>query len=204
MATRNDILAAVRRHQPDEKPLPGLNHAWIQYPDRRAQFASVLQFVGGTCHSACSAAEINAKLADIPAYRSAKKIISLVPGVGQANVDLGVIDDPHQLEDVDFAILPGEFAVAENGAIWVTDRGIRQRVVYFLVQHLVLLVPADRIVHNMHEAYRRIPTPEIEFGVFISGPSKTADIEQSLVIGAHGPRSLNVFLVPGGQPGNGS
>jgi L-lactate dehydrogenase complex protein LldG len=40
---------------------------------------------------------------------------------------------------------------------------------------------------------------EEAFGVFVAGPSKTADIEQILVIGAHGPRSLTVLLVPSPQ-----
>jgi L-lactate dehydrogenase complex protein LldG len=59
----------------------------------------------------------------------------------------------------------------------------------------VLIVPADQIVHNMHQAYDRLQFNEPSYRLFISGPSKTADIEQSLVIGAQGPRSLVVFLV---------
>ncbi|MCI0492871.1 MAG: lactate utilization protein, partial [Planctomycetes bacterium] len=117
---------------------------------------------------------------------------------------LTAMDSPHALTDVDIAILLGEFAVAENGAVWVTDRRVPLRVIYFLCQHLVLVVPASEIVDHMHAAYERLATAgtgsrstfaEPVFGVFISGPSKTADIEQALVIGAHGPRSLTVFLV---------
>ncbi|MCU0983250.1 MAG: LUD domain-containing protein, partial [Pirellulaceae bacterium] len=69
------------------------------------------------------------------------------------------------------------------------------RVLFFIVQHLVLIVPADRVLHNLHEAYGQLRFDRPEFGLFISGPSKTADIEQSLVIGAHGARSLTVFLL---------
>ena len=105
------------------------------------------------------------------------------------------MDDPHQLEAVEFAILPGQFAVAENAAVWVTSRAVRHQAIYYLTQHLALVVPRDQLLHNMHEAYARLSFDQAEFGCFISGPSKTADIEQSLVIGAHGPRSLAVFLV---------
>ena len=104
------------------------------------------------------------------------------------------IDDPHDLADVDFAVLPGQMAVAENAAVWTTEEGVRHRVVYFLTQHLALVVPRSRLVHNLHEAYERLSFGGNEFGVWISGPSKTADIEQSLVIGAHGARSLTVVL----------
>jgi len=94
--------------------------------------------------------------------------------------------------------------VAENAAVWVTDHDVPLRVLFFLCQHLVLVVPADAIVDHMHAAYDRIARTgqngaqvhsKPVFSAFISGPSKTADIEQSLVIGAHGPRSLTVCLL---------
>jgi L-lactate dehydrogenase complex protein LldG len=111
---------------------------------------------------------------------------------------------PHALADVDVAIMPGEFAVAENGAVWVTDASVPLRAIYFLCQHLVLVVSESDIVDNMHAAYELLHTAGRNgnsifeaplFGAFIAGPSKTADIEQSLVIGAHGARSLTVYLL---------
>ncbi len=139
-------------------------------------------------------AEIEPALRGLPNYAAAAKIVSRVPGVA-GNVELDQIADPHQLEDIDWAVLPGQFGVAENGAIWVTDAGLAHRAIYFIVQHLALVVPAAEIVHQMHAAYSRIQVGTSSLGVFISGPSKTADIEQSLVIGAHGPRSLTVICV---------
>ncbi|HEY3391993.1 MAG TPA: LUD domain-containing protein, partial [Lacipirellulaceae bacterium] len=140
----------------------------------------------------------------LPIIRDARKTVSLLPGIGEAHVELSTAGSPHALADVDVAILPGEFAVAENAAVWVTDRNVPLRVIYFLCQHLVIVVPAGAIVDHMHAAYERLASVPLEgksvftepvFGAFISGPSKTADIEQSLVIGAHGPRSLTVFLL---------
>jgi L-lactate dehydrogenase complex protein LldG len=53
----------------------------------------------------------------------------------------------------------------------------------------------SKIVSTRHHAYQEINTFEEGFGVFLAGPSKTADIEQSQVIGAHGARSLLVYLL---------
>jgi L-lactate dehydrogenase complex protein LldG len=136
----------------------------------------------------------------MPKVVTALKIVSLVPGAGTPNVDLNDVNDPHNLADVGFAVMPGRFGVAENGAVWVTDEGVKHRVIYFIAQHLALVISAADILDNMHQAYERLAFDKAGFGAFISGPSKTADIEQSLVIGAHGPRSLTVFCV-GAKPG---
>ncbi len=96
---------------------------------------------------------------------------------------------------MDLAIVKGEFAVAENGAVWIKNKDNRHRSLYFIAQNIVIVVNKDSIVNNMHEAYELISFEEGNYGVFVSGPSKTADIEQSLVIGAHGPKSGYVIFI---------
>jgi L-lactate dehydrogenase complex protein LldG len=193
--SRDEILAAVRAQQPPARELPSLAQNWITYPDRLAQFASVLEMIGGLCLHVADSAAANEKLQEITTYRNANQTVSLVNGIGKSNVDFAAIADPHQLEPIDFAVMRGEFGVAENAAIWVTDRNVHLRALYFIVQHLALVIPSATIVDNMHQAYERLQFDRTEFGAFIAGPSKTADIEQSLVIGAHGPRSMTVFCV---------
>ena len=198
MESKQAILDAIRRHAPRAAPLPDLAGDWIRYDDPLRQFSTVLESVGGRCVVARDHGEINRELATMPAYQEARQICSLVPGIASGNVELAALADPHELETVDFAVLPGQFAVAENGAVWVNDEAVPHRVIYFIAQHLALVVPASQIVDNLHQAYERIAFADRGFGLFISGPSKTADIEQSLVIGAHGPRSLTVFLTGDG------
>lgn len=193
--SKQEILNALHSVPVAETPLPDLDRPGIEFDQPQAQFAQVLEAVGGRAVTVRDVAELNARLEEIPAYREARKVCALVPGVVRANVDLTAVTDPHQLEDVDFFVAPGALAVAENAAVWVTDEAVRHRVLYFICQHLALVVPADRMVHNLHQAYAQLSFRQRQFGLFLSGPSKTADIEQALVIGAHGARSVTVFLM---------
>jgi L-lactate dehydrogenase complex protein LldG len=200
MSHKQAILDKLRKHAPADVPHPGVAGPWTSFEDRMAQFRSMVEAVGGKCVSADDRFAVNRLLLESEAYTKAKKIFSAVEGVGTPTFDLGKVDDPHDLHDVDFAIYRGEFGVAENGAVWVTDEGLPHRVIYFIPQHVAIVLggngePADCLVSQMYEAYQRISFDSPRFGLFISGPSKTADIEQSLVIGAHGPRSLTVYLV---------
>jgi L-lactate dehydrogenase complex protein LldG len=195
MGSREQILAQLRSQQLPEQELPDLTGPWIAYENLAEQFAKTLQGIGGTCHFVASLAEAREHLQSKPEFQIAKQITSLVPELIAGNVDEQACDDPHQLETLDFAIARGEFGVAENGAIWLWDSAIRNRVLLFITQHLVLVIPANQIVPTLHQAYERLNFGENKFGAFIAGPSKTADIEQSLVIGAHGPRSLTVYCV---------
>jgi L-lactate dehydrogenase complex protein LldG len=195
MSSREIMLAAVRKHLPQSEELPDLSGPWIQYPDPVAQFSSVLEMIGGKSIRVSAEAEIAAELVKLPQFASATKTLSLVPSAVSGTVSMNETQDPHDLADIDFAVLPGDIAVAENAAIWVNDATVKHRVIYFLCQHLALVVPIGNLVHNLHEAYDRLHVTASPYGGFISGPSKTADIEQSLVIGAHGPRSMTVFLV---------
>jgi len=100
--------------------------------------------------------------------------------------------DGLSLAEVEVLEIDGEFGVAENGAIWLTEESLPHRVAPFICQHL--LINVKKIVPHMHAAYEELGKVKSSFGLFLSGPSKTADIEQSLVIGAHGARSLTVVI----------
>ncbi|MBM3907639.1 MAG: LUD domain-containing protein [Gemmatimonadetes bacterium] len=90
-------------------------------------------------------------------------------------------------------IVRGRFAVAENAAVYVDAADLAQRNDIVREERMVVIVPADAVVPTMHEAMRLVPAGP-GCGWFLSGPSKTADIEQSLVFGAQGSRAHYVIL----------
>ena len=196
MSARETILAALRRSAPPGVPCPPPPGGTLTFEDPGAQFARMLGEVGGSCFRVPSEDALRAAVAALPVVAAAKKVASLVPEAHPGNVHLAAIDDPHALASVDVAVARGEFAVAENGAVWVPGAALGpRRALLFVCQHLVLVVDPGVVVHTLHEAYARLRFDGPGFGCFISGPSKTADIEQALVIGAHGARSAAVFLV---------
>lgn len=99
-----------------------------------------------------------------------------------------------QLAQLKSVIVEGQFGVRENAAIWVDETSFPHRLIPFICEELILCLRSGQLVHDMHEAYARIGKEMTGFGAFISGPSKTADIEQSLVYGAHGPKQTHVIL----------
>jgi len=211
LETKNKILKKLRRQIVDQVDLPEVvDGPWIKHANPADKFVEMVRFAGGECHSVSDLGQVVEKLSEFEQFRTANRVFSglaaneigfapgdqsSVPAELLGNVVLDETEDPHDLENLDFVIYPGQLAVAENGAIWVTDEELRHRVVFFITQFLVLVVRHQDVVDNMHEAYSKIAPPQPGFGLFLSGPSKTADIEQSLVIGAHGCRELNVFIV---------
>jgi L-lactate dehydrogenase complex protein LldG len=194
MDSRSRVLEALRRAAPREAPLPDLAGLRLSLEDPRKSFAEAVAAVGGACVPVAPGAlagEVRALAERLQARRTA----ILVPEAGAGDVRLEALGDPHAMEGIDLAVIPGLFGVAENGAVWVDTRPFAHRGVFVIAQHLAIVLPATEIVNDLHAAYDRIAFDGPGFRLFIAGPSKTADIEQSLVIGAHGPRSCTVFLV---------
>ena len=103
--------------------------------------------------------------------------------------------DPHALDTLEVLVAESTLGVAENGAVWIATSDTTLRAALFLAERVVIVLAEDQLVDDLHEAYERIDVRAHPFGVFVAGPSKTADIEQSLVIGAHGPKALTLVLV---------
>ncbi len=191
--SRDKILAAIKKNQPDLKPLPSLEGLNQSTHAPNEQFKAVLQRIGGAVVEVTDYQMIEQFVQHN--YNSQNRVISTLPELKNVAELDWQNTDPHDLENVELTIIKGIFGVAENAAIWITEGLMGQRVAPFICQNLAVVLNEKDIVPTMHEAYARIGSSDYGFGAFIAGPSKTADIEQSLVLGAHGSKTMVVFLM---------
>jgi L-lactate dehydrogenase complex protein LldG len=194
MTSREKILSAVKTNQPELATLPDVDFLLQEDIDVPEKFIASLTTIGGQVIMVEDYAAIKAFIAENFKHPS-RKITTVSELVDVAEYIEDNSANPHSLENVDYAIIQADLAVAENGAIWVSEDKIRTRVLPFITQHLAVIVRREDIVPTMHQAYNKIGSNDYGFATFIAGPSKTADIEQSLVLGAHGARSMTVFLM---------
>ncbi|MWW25026.1 LutC/YkgG family protein [Algibacter lectus] len=194
MSSRDKILSRIEANKPDALALPNIDLSLFDEGlDLVQEFTKKAEVVGANVIDMVSN-DVVTQVENL--FPDAKIKYSAIENTSAFNtIDLANIEKPQDLEDLDILILESELAVAENGSVWVTDKQLPMRVLPFITKHLVIVTSKDNIVSYMHQAYHKINAGNAnDFGVFIAGPSKTADIEQSLVIGAHGALSLTLLL----------
>ena len=194
MSSRASILEKIKENQPASvTELPILSTLGLEAFDVLEKYKTVLQGIGGDF---VEVKDYDSVIDFVKKnYATNKRMITTIPALAEIAETDWFNDDPHTLENVELTLVEAHFGVAENSALWVTDALLGQRVAPFITQYLAIIVHKKDIVATMHQAYDRIRNQEYGFGTFIAGPSKTADIEQSLVLGAHGARGLIVFLM---------
>lgn len=192
--SREKILAALQQNQPELSQLPaGLLFEREIHPDLVKKFTAMAGGIGSTVYQVDEVSEIPALL--MAGFAGATRIVSMVPELVSARIPaFEWNEDPHTYADVDVAIFKPRLGVAENSALWITEDLMGVRALPFITQHIVMIVDKNTLVPDMHAAYEKIGNAGYGFSAFIAGPSKTADIEQSLVLGAHGPRSMTIFI----------
>ena len=195
MSSKEDILKKYRaniRQQFDMPDLSDINA--ITYPDPLLQFMNMTKSVGGNAIEVESGRDINELICEL--YPDAKEIASNLPEITIATRNPDTVGRARDLNGTDVGVIRGKFGVAENGCVWIPQQ-MKEKVVCFISENLIILLPKSQIVNNMHEAYKRIEFDKTYdgYGTFISGPSKTADIAQVLVMGAQAARSVTVLLL---------
>ena len=194
MSTKEDILKRYRANIRQRFDMPDLTDIQaITYPEPLVQFVKMSEMVGGQVIEVDAGRDINTLIQEL--YPDAKEIASNLPEVTIATRNPDTVGRARDLNGTDVGVIRGMFGVAENGCIWIPQQ-MKEKAVCFISENLVILLKKSEIVNNMHEAYKRIEFNDYGYGTFISGPSKTADIAQVLVMGAQAARSVTIFLMP--------
>ncbi len=193
MSKKEDILAKFRKNVIKKYDMPRLDDIkGITYPDPLVQFISMTENVGGKVVELEKGQDINQLIKEL--YPDAKEIASNLPEIIIATRNPDTVESPQALNGTDVGVIKGVFGVAENACVWIPQT-MKEKAVCFISENLVILLDRTQIVNNMHDAYKRIEFNDYGYGSFISGPSKTADIAQVLVMGAQAARSATVVLV---------
>jgi len=196
MSTKEEILKRYRANVREQFDMPDLSDIQaITYPNPLEQFTKMTESVGGHVVEVKAGQDINTLIRQL--YPDAKEIASNLPEVTIATRNPDNADSAQALNGTDVGVIRGSFGVAENACVWIPQT-MKEKAVCFISENLVILLPKSQIVNNMHEAYKRVEFDKTYdgYGTFISGPSKTADIAQVLVMGAQAARSATILLMP--------
>lgn len=193
MSSKEVILKKYRANIRQQFDMPDLSDIQaITYPDPLMQFMNMTKSVGGNAIEVDKGRDVNELIREL--YPDAKEIASNLPEITIATRNPDEVGRACDLNGTDVGVIRGMFGVAENACVWIPQT-MKEKAVCFISEHLVILLKKSEIVNNMHEAYRRIQFNDYGYGTFISGPSKTADIAQVLVMGAQAARSATVLLL---------
>ena len=196
MSSKEDILSKYRKNIQQKYDMPSLDDIKaITYPDPLVQFITMTESVGGHVIEVKEGQNVNDIIKGL--FPEAKEIASNLPEITIATRDPDNVGRARDLNGTDVGIIRGKFGVAENACVWIPQT-MKEKAVCFISENLIILLPKSQIVNNMHEAYKRIEFDKTYdgYGTFISGPSKTADIAQVLVMGAQAARSATILLLP--------
>ncbi len=189
---KEDLFKKLRANTQEQYDMPDMNIEAIKYPDTYVQFVEMTKTVGGKVVEASKADDLNAIIKE--KYPEAKTFASNLPYITIAQKNPDTVAEAKDLDGTDVGIVEGKIGVAENGCVWIPQT-MKEKAICFISEYLVIVLDKNNIVNNMHEAYKRIDfDPQYQFGSFISGPSKTADIEQALVMGAQAARGVTVII----------
>ncbi|MFQ5513991.1 MAG: lactate utilization protein C [Myxococcota bacterium] len=198
MSVRDRILARVHRTSAGRVHHPGVFRPPAMDGELWSRFVTSLDRVGGEWLGPLDPERLAPSVRELCQRRGAGRVVGL-PDV-QERLGEGPWRDvpagatPHSLAGVNVTIAVGLLGVAESAAVAVRVSSRVEHAALVLCEHLVVLLERALIVPELHTASARVASlvqPSRAL-LWLSGPSKTADIEQTLVLGAHGARTLTV------------
>ena len=120
-----------------------------------------------------------------------------------ASLAITTVDGGYRVEDMeasDVGLTECESLVAQTGSVLVSSRASGGRALSILPPHHVVVARASQMVGDLAEAFvvlrEKYGTNYPSLLSFVTGPSRTGDIERILVLGAHGPKRLTIFCIP--------
>ena len=218
MSARENILARIRGAQgkpggePTDadleriraviaNPVTGPQPAFAHPPDLLVQFLKECDRVGTTHAQVASEAEIPGEVARYLAAAGLEpRVVAWPAFAGLDWASAGVAFEARPARRDDRTGLTGcTCAVAETGTTLLLSSPEQAKVTALLPETHVCVVRKSRLLGTLEEAFalvRRESGALPRSAFFVSGPSRTADIEQTMVIGAHGPYRVHVIIAP--------
>ncbi len=190
---KEELLDKLRKNTHVQYDKPKTDIQGIQYENTLQQFVDMTLSSGGHVIEAADGESWDDLVRK--AYPEAKTFATHLPEITIAQKNPDTVAEASGFNGTEVGIVRGEVGVAENACVWIPQT-MKEKAVLFISEYLVIFLDKKNVVDNMHEAYARIKMdPKYNFGTFISGPSKTADIEQALVMGAQAARGITVVLI---------
>lgn len=204
MTARDEILARLERGG----EMPELTPRRREYPDLAEQFSAALTANGGEVLRAASKAEAAAQLAGLLDELGAERVaahraeLADFPGIPEQSPSQAWAFAEDETDyrawcaQAEVGITRAETALAETGSLVLASGAETARMTSLLPPVHIVLLAESRIVPSLFEWVKQRPGSMPANLVLVSGPSKTADIEQTMIVGVHGPKRLVVIMFP--------
>ena len=138
MTSKELILKNIKENNiVKEVKLPSYDNFGIKFEDKFQTFSTMIETVGGKA-LLIDKNDLDKTIKEL--YPNEKQIASNVEFCCVGNFDSNSCDDVHELENIDLAVVKGNFAVAENGAIWMKNKDNRHRALYFIAQNIIIVI----------------------------------------------------------------
>jgi L-lactate dehydrogenase complex protein LldG len=215
MSHRDTILGRIRQALADRPEIvaPPASQIWPDAnPDQQtmlARFAEEIEEVQGELHRCGSMADARTKLAEVLGEIDCKSFAAVDRPLARELTDgftahkVSWINDDTNKETIgqlDASLVSADLLLADTGTCMVECRTAPERMMCYLPPVCVVIARADALREHMPAAWREVAPQAADADrrgefVFITGPSRTADIEKILILGVHGPKRLIVLVV---------